>query len=223
MDLNDYRLIKQGAEAKLKIGMFLGGKKALIKERFSKKYRHPDLDSKLIKDRMRGEIRSLLRCKMLGIRTPTLYHVSVDENTFIMEFIEGQTCRDYINANKSDKDKLMALATAIGQIIGTLHKNNLIHGDLTTSNMLVERSEPTFKLCVIDFGLGYVEGSQEDKGVDLYVLERALISTHPNTEFMFEEILRSYKEQFKDQKKVAEVTKKFEEIRMRGRKRSMLG
>lgn len=49
------------------------------------------------------------------------------------------------------------------------------------------------KLCLIDFGLGFAEGTPEDKGVDLYVLERALISTHPNTEFMFNAVINAYR------------------------------
>merc|ERR1712107_683226 len=98
-------------------------------------------------------------------------------------------------------------------ILGQLHKNHVIHGDLTTSNILVESET---KLCLIDFGLGHSEGSAEDKGVDLYVLERALISAHPNTEFMFEAILKSYQEQLEDSMKI-EVIRKFEEIRMRSK------
>ena len=74
-----------------------------------------------------------------------------------------------------------------------MHKNNVIHGDLTTSNMLVEDDKFGYKICLIDFGLGFAEGTPEDKGVDLYVLERALLSTHPNTEFMFDAAINSYK------------------------------
>jgi len=230
-DFSEFTLLKQGAEAKLKVGTFLGGRKAILKERFSKKYRHPDLDAKLTKERFRGEIRSLMRAKTVGIRTPTLYWVDANSSSFVMEYLDAPTCRDYIKANRADEAKLTALATEIGRMIGGLHNNNLIHGDLTTSNILVESADATsrgngsdvIRLCVIDFGLGYVEGSVEDKGVDLYVLERALISTHPNTEFMFDEILRAYKHEMKNNKVRNEIVKKYEEIRMRGRKRAMLG
>lgn len=216
-----FELFKQGAEARLRVGTFLGGKKAVLKERFAKKYRHPDLDAKLTKDRFRGEVRSLVRCKTIpGLRTPTLYFVDQDRSLFVMEFVEGMTCRDFIKTNREDESKLTGLATSIGRLIGTLHTNNLIHGDLTTSNMMVE---PEGGLCLIDFGLGYVDGSQEDKGVDLYVLERALTSTHPGTEFMFKEILSAYQAEIKDKKVRAEIIRKYEEIRMRGRKRAMLG
>ena len=69
--------------------------------------------------------------------------------------------------------------------------------------------------------LSLQEGSAEDKGVDLYVLERALVSTHPDTEWLFQEMMDHYKHQYG--KGVGEVVKKFEEIRLRGRKRTMLG
>ena len=119
-------------------------------------------------------------------------------------------------------------------MFATLHKNNIIHGDLTTSNLLVQdpsTSDP--ELIVIDFGLGFAEGTPEDKGVDLYVLERAFLSTHPNTEPLVKIILDAYAKEFKgetlkgayDKKKKAcdEILAKYEEIRMRGRKRTMVG
>ena len=93
-DFSGFELFKQGAEARLRVGMFLGGKKAILKERFAKKYRHPDLDAKLTKERFRGEVRSLVRCKTIpGLRTPTLYFVDQDKSLFVMEFVQGMTCR----------------------------------------------------------------------------------------------------------------------------------
>ena len=92
-----------------------------------------------------------------------------------------------------------------------------MHGDMTTSNVLIIDNE----ICVIDFGLASTEcRSAEDKGVDLYVLERAIISAHPNMEFMFELILQAYQNEVSDWQV---IKKKFEEIRLRGRKRDMVG
>lgn len=230
-DFKDFVLLRQGAEARLHIGDFLG-QKAIVKERFSKKYRHPQLDERLTKERLKGEVRSLMRCKMVGIRTPTIYHVDMESGILVMEYLSSApTCRDYIenllnDTNCNNVEMLKKLSQEIGKILGRMHKNNVIHGDLTTSNILIEKDERSeLKICLIDFGLGFAEGTAEDKGVDLYVLERALISTHPNTEFMFEAILDAYKKEMKgDQKKECdEVVRKFEEIRMRGRKRTMVG
>jgi len=233
-DFKDFLLLRQGAEARLYTGKFLG-QKSIVKERFSKKYRHPQLDDRLTKDRLKGEVRSLMRCKMANIRTPTIYYVDMKNGILVMEYLEtATTCREYIDSllkstdlGVNDNSKLTNLSAKIGQILAIMHKNNVIHGDLTTSNMLIEQvtEEGDHKICLIDFGLGFAEGTPEDKGVDLYVLERALISTHPNTEFMFNAVINSYKQEMKaDRKKECEeVIRKFEEIRMRGRKRTMVG
>jgi len=224
MDLSQFELLRQGAEAKIYKGVFLG-QPCIVKERFSKKYRHPDLDARLTKERIKAEARALVKCKTLGIRTPTL--LGAENELLIMEYLNCPTARDFIRKvlnfqneiNDEQKAILTRLGLEIGAILAKLHKNGVIHGDLTTSNILVEETEQ--KLCFIDFGLGHSEGSTEDKGVDLYVLERALISAHPNTEFMFDAILQAYEQGLEEQG--SEVVKKYQEIRMRGRKRTMVG
>lgn len=103
-----------------------------------------------------------------------------------------------------------------------MHDEDVIHGDLTTSNMLVRRGPETTQshLILIDFGLSYISALPEDKGVDLFVLERAFLSTHPNTELLFDKLLKSYSA---SSRKSAAVIRKLEEVRLRGRKRSMVG
>jgi tRNA A-37 threonylcarbamoyl transferase component Bud32 len=46
---------------------------------------------------------------------------------------------------------------------------------------------------LIDFGLAYTSSLTEDKAVDLYVLERAFASTHPDSELLFGKVLEGYK------------------------------
>jgi TP53 regulating kinase-like protein len=133
---------------------------------------------------------------------------------------------------------LLKLAKEIGRILGTMHANHIIHGDLTTSNLLLEGRPEDCRIAVIDFGLGSYDESTEDKGVDLYVLERALSSTHPKTERFFEVILDGYKDAYEqadsnrgaagDRKRgkkpsAEQVINKLNEVRMRGRKRTMVG
>lgn len=129
-------------------------------------------------------------------------------------------------------DDLWKLAVTIGHVVGTMHCNHIIHGDLTTSNLLLVGKPEDCCIAVIDFGLASIDETAEDKGVDLYVLERALISTHPSTEPLFEAILSSYREAYvsgsggKGNRGGAvadEVLRKLDEIRMRGRKRTMVG
>jgi Kae1-associated kinase Bud32 len=117
--------------------------------------------------------------------------------------------------------QLHPLAVKIGEIIAKMHVKNLIHGDLTTSNLLLIGQPEDCNVVVIDFGLSSVESLAEDKGVDLYVLERAFLSSHPNTEELFGLILDGYKRQYG--KGVEEVCAKLDEIRLRGRKRTMVG
>lgn len=222
--MDNFKLLRQGAEAKLYQGTYLG-QPALIKERFSKKYRLPELDEKLTRERMKSETRAIIKCKTLGIKTPNLY--LVDQDKLIMEYIPCPTARDYIkdilnNTNTVDeaqKEILLNLGKKIGSMMAKLHNHNLIHGDMTTSNMLVDATND--QIYVIDFGLTSTEGTAEDKGVDLYVLERALISAHPNTEFLFNAILKTYEDHLKSPKEA--VMKKYAEIRLRGRKRDMIG
>ncbi|PSN42562.1 TP53-regulating kinase [Blattella germanica] len=231
---NDFQIIKQGAEAKLYRGTYLG-KPTIMKERFKKCYRHVELDNHLTKERMKAEARAILKCKIAGICTPTLYLVDFERRRIYMEEIQNcLTVKDYIiqvsaETKKEDDDdaislltKLNPLAEEIGKAIGKLHASNIVHGDLTTSNMLlVKDGKQIPSLVLIDFGLCHIESSVEDKGVDLYVLERALISTHADVDQLFTAILVAYSRENK--KGSVEVLSKLEEVRSRGRKRTMVG
>ncbi|KAK6185542.1 hypothetical protein SNE40_007750 [Patella caerulea] len=216
-------LIKQGAEGKLYSSEFYG-KPCIVKERFTKSYRHPALDKSLTTQRMKAEARALLRCRMSGIECPALYMVDIESRCIIMErVLNSVTVREYTRTlqEKDDAKNLLSLAKQIGEVLGRLHSNNIIHGDLTTSNMLIKGYGENSRIILIDFGLSYFDSVAEDKGVDLYVLERAFLSTHPNTEALFQVILDTYKDNNKTG--AEDVMKKLEEIRMRGRKRTMVG
>lgn len=140
--------------------------------------------------------------------------------------MSSSTVRDHIaSAQQSGSCKqqdLDQLAERVGQILAKMHDEDVIHGDLTTSNMLLRCSPDNgeWDLVLIDFGLSYISALPEDKGVDLYVLEKAFLSTHPNTEALFEKLLKSYTA---SSKKSPAVIKKLDEVRLRGRKRSMVG
>jgi len=223
MDLSNYEMVKQGAEAKMYTGNFLG-QEVMVKERFSKKYRHPVLDTQLTKDRHKAEVRALLKCKQIGVKVPTMYLADNLTTTIVMEnIVDSVTARDFINNMLKEKNEtqLSKLAVLIGEAVAKMHASGVIHGDITTSNIMVVSDTISIHLVMIDFGLSFQEGVAEDKGVDLYVLERAFLSTHPNTEELFAEILEAYKK--KSGKQAGQVIKKFDEIRLRGRKRTMLG
>ncbi|GBB90546.1 hypothetical protein RclHR1_17530004 [Rhizophagus clarus] len=213
-------LIKQGAEARIYTAPFLT-RTAIIKERFSKTYRHPILDKKLTARRVNQEARCLFKCRKSGVDTPVLYFVNIEDSTICMEFIQGMIIRDLLisdNEYVQNKEKQVELAKMIGISLSKIHAVDVIHGDLTTSNLMLRESNQS--LVIIDFGLSYVSSLPEDKAVDLYVLEKAFLSTHPNSEEMFANILESYQKNYKASQ---DVLSKLAEVRLRGRKRSMVG
>ncbi|XP_034826355.1 EKC/KEOPS complex subunit TP53RK [Maniola hyperantus] len=235
----ELKILKQGAEAKLYICNYLG-KPTLIKERFKKNYRHPDLDTSITKERMKNEARSIVRCKTAGVKTPALYLVDFERRRIYMQHFENSiTVKDFIinlksSNNQGDMNTLDVYADKIGEVIRKMHENNIIHGDLTTSNMLLVERNPSnveenpkwlnhtnIDLVLIDFGLSFIDSSTEDKGVDLYVLERALISTHNEYPDLFSRIFEAYKNYSKNN--IKEIISKYEDVRARGRKRTMVG
>ncbi|XP_050773436.1 EKC/KEOPS complex subunit TP53RK [Gopherus flavomarginatus] len=221
--LRGLQLVQQGAEARLYRGQFLG-RAAVVKLRFPKRYRHPALEERLSRRRTAQEARSLLRCRRAGISAPVVYFVDYVSNCIYLEdIVESTTVRDYITSvqqSGKDTNNLFLLAEKIGEVLARMHDEDLIHGDLTTSNMLLRPPVEELDLVLIDFGLSFISGLPEDKGVDLYVLERAFLSTHPNTDTLFEALLKKYST---TSKKSSLVIKKLDEVRLRGRKRSMVG
>nr|XP_060627478.1 EKC/KEOPS complex subunit TP53RK [Anolis sagrei ordinatus] len=217
------QLVQQGAEARVYRGLFLG-RPAVVKHRFPKRYRHPLLEERLSRKRTAQEARSLLRCRRAGISAPVVYFVDYVSNCIYLEDIVGSTTvRDYILSEQQSgkcSSSLTVLAEKIGDILARMHDEDLVHGDLTTSNMLLRPPAEKLDLVLIDLGLSFISALPEDKGVDLYVLEKAFLSTHPNTEALFEALLKKYTAA---SKKSAPVIKKLDEVRLRGRKRSMVG
>ncbi|KAI8384475.1 TP53-regulating kinase-like protein [Radiomyces spectabilis] len=217
------QLIKQGAEARVfEVSSFLSIPEGCIaKERFKKTYRHPVLDQQLTTRRVAQEARCLYKCKKAGMDTPALYFVDQDRSTIYMEKIVGLTVKQRLLDNQSNQYQdidLPQLAEKIGVALAKMHSLDVIHGDLTTSNLMLRDKNES--LVVIDFGLSYVSTLPEDKAVDLYVLERAFSSTHPQTEQLFATILSHYMKSYKQSKA---IMSKLEDVRLRGRKRSMVG
>lgn len=133
-----------------------------------------------------------------------------------------------VKTSNAQTEQVMGL---IGTELAKLHKADIVHGDLTTSNMML-RLPSTFtsstpsnlptELVLIDFGLSFVSTLVEDKAVDLYVLERAFASTHPDSEPMFSAVLDAYARGL-TAKEWKTTKSRLDEVRMRGRKRSMVG
>lgn len=229
-------LITQGAEGRLYKTTYLRPDvPCALKYRPLKPWRHPILDQRLTKHRILSEARILAKCRRDGVRVPAVYAVDESAGWLMLEWIEGTPVRVNINEwlgtrteGIEDDVRLKDLMRRIGEAIGNMHKIGIVHGDLTTSNMMLSPPRSSSEhvdglsgdIVVIDLGLASGGVHEEERAVDLYVLERAFGSTHPRAECLFGELLDAYKTCFKQ---APAVLKKLEDVRMRGRKRSMLG
>ncbi len=199
------KIIQQGAEA-----LIILDKKNIIKERVKKSYRHPELDEKIRKLRTRSEAKLLEKASKI-ISIPKITNVDEKDKKIAMEFIQGKKLSEHLDSFPLKKQK--EICNTIGQNVSKLHKENIIHGDLTTSNMILNGNNVFF----IDFGLGYISMKTEDKAVDLRLLKQALEAKHfKNWENLFEEVLKGYeKSQGKEEKE--KVIERIRAVEKRGR------
>lgn len=160
------KLIGHGAEAKV-----YETKNSVLKTRIKKSYRHDLIDKHLRKIRTRSEAKLLTKVLSLGINVPKIFNSDDKKMTLEMEKIEGKKVRDIFD--DSDEALKKNICKEIGKTIKKLHQNDIIHGDLTTSNMIWND-----KLVLIDFGLGKVSSRIEDKAVDIHLLKECFKSKH---------------------------------------------
>ncbi len=194
------KLIAQGAEAKI-----LKKDKTIIKDRFARSYRLPEIDLLLRRSRTRREAKVLEKLKELKIPCPDLIKVDDKDMKIMMEFLDGEKLRDVFHKYPEKFCK------EIGEKVGLMHANDIIHADLTTSNMILLNN----KIYFIDFGLSFFSKKPEDKAVDLHLLDRALESRH--FEFYpkcFDAVIKGYQKSNPDFKKVLE---RLEKVELRGR------
>lgn len=202
------KLIAQGAEAKL-----YRENAAIIKERLSKAYRHPELDETLRRFRTRREAKVLQKLEEMNFPAPHLREFSDKRMSIVMDFVPGETLKD---ALRQKGDDFQHLAEEIGERIGQLHQADIIHSDLTTSNMI--EHQKTGEINFIDFGLSFFSEKAEDKAVDLFLLDRTLETTHFNLyPEIFERVLDGYRKTYPE---AAEVMERFELVRKRGRNKN---
>ncbi|GJP37011.1 hypothetical protein CLOM_g21470 [Closterium sp. NIES-68] len=258
-------LISQGAEARVFAATFCG-RPAILKQRFEKKYRHPVLDARLTAKRLHAEARSMVRAARLGVLVPVLYGVEEGERCIVMQRVVGRSVKHLLlslappqstgtgtgsSSGVSIHPRVAEVAAWMGEAIAKLHDGGMVHGDLTTSNMLLSPAPAGLKLAeasaatataptaeaaaaaaaeapgaarerlvLIDFGLSFNSTIAEDKAVDLYVLERALISLHSSNGDIMSEVLTSYRHHSRFW---SATLNKLGQVRLRGRKRAMVG
>ena len=210
-------LIGKGAEANLFLEDFdqvmypSDVDKVLIKHRIPKEYRVEELDKRLRDYRTSLEAKLLSDAKKAGVPTPTVYRVDRVEMKIVMQYIDGDPVKTFLE--DLDKDSRKDLCRVIGRQIGRLHDFGIIHGDLTTSNMIKGEDGQIY---FIDFGLGEYDSSVENRGTDIHLIHRTLTSSHFRVgKESFEEILEGYKEGLGEE--AEEVIRRVREIESRGR------
>lgn len=159
-------LIKKGAEASLYL-VDWHDRKVIMKKRLTKKYRPLKLDENIRTYRTIHEPQLMHEAKRAGVSTPTIFLVDVRNSTIVMEFITGKQVKQVLT-EASKKDRQL-LCFQIGELIGKLHKKGIIHGDLTTSNMILDSER---KIFIVDFGLGEKTSELEARGVDLHLMKK---------------------------------------------------
>ncbi len=212
--LKKQKIIQQGAEA-----VIIKNNSKIIKKRIKKSYRHKDLDEKIRKLRTRSEGKLLKKAsKVTSI--PKMKKIDEKNKEIIMDFIKGKKLSE--NLNKFSLKKQEKICLEIGKEISNIHNINLIHGDLTTSNMiLVENNDKKsnkkpLEIYFLDFGLGYHSRKDEDKAVDLHLLRQALEAKHSKTwKKLFSKVIQGYKK--KDKKLSEKIINRIKKVESRGR------
>ncbi|RAP52372.1 MAG: Kae1-associated kinase Bud32 [Methanosphaera sp. rholeuAM270] len=193
----------KGAEADIKESIW-DNNGAIIKNRVSKSYRTKELDNKLRLERTKEEAKLLHDSKKYGVKTPFIYSIDLNDYNIIMQKIDAIQLQEKIL--KTGIDDLEDLMKEIGSKIKSLHNGEIIHGDLTTANILINNDNPIF----IDFGLGKYSNLLEDKGTDLLVFKKSLTTLIPaDSEKLFNWLLTGYDDE--------NIVKKIDEIEKRGR------
>ncbi|TBU10342.1 protein kinase [Hamiltosporidium tvaerminnensis] len=215
------KILAQGAEAKI-----LLIENIIVKERIPKLYRPVELDNEIRFKRTRQEKKIVDKLYQNSILVPKIVKPLQNfdhKTTLFMEYIEGSILKDFLcqiekykdNFNKSEHSdsfsikitKIKNIMFRLGETIQKMHKLNIIHGDLTTSNFILKKED----LYIIDFGLSYFSTKEEDKAVDLYLFEKAIRCTHP--EFIIDYFYEGYTDKI--------VLNRLIEVRKRGRKREL--
>ena len=192
--------LSEGAESIIEIV----NDKILQKTRLEKKYRHPQLDVKLRKFRCKREFKILLKLQELKINVPKPYEISKNKTDFTFEFLKGEILKNCLNEE--------LLKKAFNQII-KMHKAGIIHGDLTTLNMINKNKE----IYLIDFGLSKFSSNIEEKGVDLNLFFNCIKNEHNEFYSLKDKLIQKYSKEIDNEK---EVIKRLEEIEMRGRNKN---
>ena len=205
-------ILAKGAESDILEKSYLG-EDAILKKRVSKSYRVKEIDNKIRKMRTKIESKLISDIKTCGVKSPVLFDVNLEDESILMEKIHGNLVKDIMDSLSSE-DRFN-LAKKIGYNIGLMHNKDIIHGDITSSNMMVD-DEGNFVF--FDFGLGSYSDLVEDKATDLLVLKKSFQSIdYEIANETFDWILDGYIDSYEDDLNKNMILNKIKEIESRGR------
>jgi len=161
------KLLKKGAEADIYITSW-NGQDSILKIRKKKDYRVPSLDTRIRTLRTIREAKMISEAKSFGIATPLVYFVDEKKCEIYLQFIKGKLIRDL------PAKQIIQTCKKIGKMVGILHRNGVMHGDLTTSNFILSQKG----LVILDFGLSQKTDKIDDFAVDLRLFKEVLNSAH---------------------------------------------
>jgi Kae1-associated kinase Bud32 len=153
------KMISEGAEARIYSESMYGGRMA-VKIRGEKEYRVRELDVSIRRSRTKREARTMLKATSLGVRVPRI--IGLGDFSIYMERIDGKLLKDC----RIDR----GMARRAGEALAMLHNGDIVHGDFTPANLMLERG----RICVIDFGLADIKPDTEEKAVDLLLMKRSI-------------------------------------------------
>lgn len=194
-------LAKRGAEADIYLTEW-SGRKAVSKVRTAKPYRHRELDAAIRKHRTIHEASFMSAAKSAGVMTPFVHFVDPVNAEIIMEFVEGDNVRDALTPD---------LCYEMGRCAALLHASNIIHGDLATSNFIIDK-----KLVLLDFGLSYYSERTEDKATDIRLIKEVFTSAHIAVKKAFPRFVEGYAA-VAGKKRTDKIMENVKEIEQRGR------
>ncbi|MDG7008199.1 MAG: Kae1-associated serine/threonine protein kinase [Nitrososphaerota archaeon] len=165
------RLLYRGAEADVIRGDWQG-LEAVYKVRKPLRYRLPVLDEEIRRQRTLHEAEMIHQAKGAGVAAPYLYDVDPPASTLVMEYVEGTRLKDVIASKAEGTDEVFR---EFGRNVGLLHRAGIMHGDLTTANVVRRGGSLVF----VDFGLSIRTERLEDHAVDLRLIKETLLGAHP--------------------------------------------
>ena len=205
------QVIRIGAEA-IVSRLRWNGLDLVSKHRVPKPYRVPELDRWIRDRRTIREAKIIVELKRVGVPAPAIILLDRSSSTIYMQYIRGVELKKALN--RLDPMKVVEIAGRLGEIVGRMHLRKIVHGDLTTSNVILDEAG---RIYLIDFGLSSVTDDIEELAVDIHLLDRSLESAHHKLRERFmKHFLLGYSK-IVGRERALEVLGKVKEIRMRGR------